>query len=197
MGLALGATPAIAEMAGTPEGVIAQLLGSERAARADLGTGRIARLASVAPTTTQEGMHSESWISARPAATGGAQWQCLTEALYFEARGESAEGLFAVAEVILNRVDSPRYPGTVCDVVNQGTGKRHACQFSYTCDGRPEEVHDQSAWQRVGKVARAMLDGAPRGLTDGALFYHTRSVTPSWARKFHRTASIGVHHFYR
>lgn len=197
VGLALTTNPAVSEAVGTPEGLIAKLLGSERAARADLGTGRIARLASVAPTTTPEGMHSESWISARPVATGGAQWQCLTEALYFEARGESAEGLFAVAEVILNRVDSARYPGTVCDVVNQGTGKRHACQFSYTCDGRPEEVRDQGAWQRVGKVARAMLDGAPRGLTDGALFYHTRSVAPSWARKFHRTASIGVHHFYR
>lgn len=196
-GLALTATPAFSDATSSPEGLIAQLLGTERVARAGLGAGRISRLASVTPSVTADGIHSEGWIRSRPVAKGGEQWKCLSEALYFEARGEDAKGLFAVAEVILNRVDSARYPGSVCDVVNQGTGRRFACQFTYTCDGRPEEIRDQKAWQRVGKVARAMLDGAPRSLTDGALFYHTRSVAPSWSRKFERTASIGVHHFYR
>ena len=196
-GLALTATPAFSDATGSPEGLIAQLLGNERAARSGLGTGRISRLASVTPPVTADGIHSEDWIASRPAAKGGEPWQCLSEALYFEARGETAKGLFAVAEVILNRVDSPRFPGSVCGVVNQGTGKRYACQFTYTCDGRPEDIRDQKAWQRVGKVARAMLNGAPRSLTDGALFYHTRSVAPSWSRTFERTASVGVHHFYR
>lgn len=196
-GLLLFATSALGEVGGTPEDLIARLLGAERSARAGLGEGRIARLASVEPQVTAEQMHSEDWIRAQPEASGGAQWQCLTEALYFEARGESAAGLFAVAEVILNRVDSARYPSNVCDVVNQGTGQRYACQFTFTCDGRPEEVHEDAAWVRVGKVARAMLDGAPRSLTKGALFYHTKAVAPSWSRSFDRTASIGVHHFYR
>jgi hypothetical protein len=71
---------------------------------------------------------------------GGREWQCLTEALYFEARGEPIEGQYAVAEVILNRVDHANYPDSVCDVVNEGTGRRFACQFTYTCDGRPEEM---------------------------------------------------------
>jgi Cell Wall Hydrolase len=196
MGLSLLASSALGDASGSPETLISKLLGSERMARADIGHGRIARLASVAPLpgTVQ---HSEGWLAAQPVAEGGTQWQCLSEALYFEARGESATGVFAVAEVILNRVDSARYPGTVCDVVKQGTGQRYACQFTFTCDGHPEDIRDASAWARVGKVARAMLDGAPRNLTDGALFYHTQAVAPRWSRQLDRTASIGVHHFYR
>ena len=141
--------------------------------------------------------YDETWIRAQPAASGGDAWQCLTQALYFEARGEKAEGLFAVAEVILNRVDSAEYPDSVCGVVNQGTGHRFACQFTYTCDGRPETVRNPEAWTRVGKVARAMLDGAPRRLTGGAVYYHARAVSPGWSQTHARTASIGVHLFYR
>ncbi|MCA0997650.1 cell wall hydrolase [Alloyangia pacifica] len=141
--------------------------------------------------------YDKSWLATQPQATGGAQFQCLAEALYFEARGESLQGQFAVAEVIMNRVDSPRFPGSICGVVNQGTGRLHACQFSYTCDGRPEHVSEKAAWDRVAKVAKAVMTGAPRVLTKGATFYHTRAVRPSWARKFTKTASIGAHYFYR
>ena len=136
-------------------------------------------------------------IDARPRATGGAQWQCLTEALYFEARGESIRGQIAVAEVILNRVASKRFPNTVCGVVHQGTGKKYQCQFTYTCDGIPERVNEPKAYERVGKVARMMLDGAPRNLSGGATYYHTTAVRPRWARKFRKTARLGVHLFYR
>ncbi len=131
------------------------------------------------------------------APTGGAEWQCLTEALYFEARGETLQGMFAVAEVILNRRDSGDYPRSVCGVVNQGTGAQYACQFTYTCDGISDAVHEQGAWNTVGRVAAVMLDGAPRDLTGGATHYHTRAVNPSWARRFPRTAAIGSHLFYR
>lgn len=130
-------------------------------------------------------------------ATGDAQWRCLTEALYFEARGESERGMFAVTEVILNRVDSPSYPGTVCGVVHQGTGGLYACQFTYTCDGLSDTIRDRAAWITVGRIARAALDGAPRTLTGGATHYHTHAVSPSWARRFPQTAVIGAHLFYR
>lgn len=149
------------------------------------------------PTPPATVSYSKDFLSERPKANGGDQWQCLSEALYFEARGESVKGQFAVAEVILNRVASPAFPNTVCEVVHQGTGKKYQCQFSYTCDGRAEVISEPKAWARVGKVARLMLDGAPRKLTEGATFYHTRAVNPSWARKFARTAEIGVHYFYR
>ncbi|MCH2163456.1 MAG: cell wall hydrolase [Marinovum sp.] len=140
---------------------------------------------------------SRDWLNRQPIASGGAQWRCLAEALYFEARGESVKGQAAVAEVILNRVDHPRFPGTVCGVINQGTGKRYACQFTYTCDGRPETINEPKAWANVGKVARAMLDGAKRNLTGGATHYHTTAVRPSWARKYTHTTTVGVHRFYR
>lgn len=150
----------------------------------------------VAPKATG-GMYSKDWLAQQPAAKGGEEWECLAEALYFEARGETVKGQFAVAEVILNRVDSPRFPNSVCGVVNQGTGRKFACQFTYTCDGRAEVISEPKAYTRVGKVAKVMLNGAPRQLTDGATYYHTTAVRPSWSRKFSQTATIGVHKFYR
>ena len=140
---------------------------------------------------------SRKWIDAQPPVTGDEEWACLAQAIYFEARGESVRGQFAVAEVILNRVDSAQFPSTVCKVVNQGTGRKFACQFTFTCDGHPETIREKDAYARVGKIAKFMLDGVPRDLTDGALYYHTKAVNPRWARTFARTTTIGVHHFYR
>ncbi len=150
-----------------------------------------AKKASVTPR------YSRDWVRSQPRASGGSEWHCLTEALYYEARGESVKGQFAVAEVILNRVDSKRYPNSVCGVVKQGSHRKTGCQFSYKCDGRPEVFGERKAYENVGKVAKVMLKGAPRPLTDGATHYHTRNVKPKWARKLHHTAKIGVHHFYR
>lgn len=139
--------------------------------------------------------YTPAFLSGIPAAAGDAEWECLAKALYFEARGESVKGQFAVAEVILNRVQSPRYPSTICAVVHQG-GKG-GCQFSFTCDGYADRVREAGAWQRAGKIARLMIDGAPRALTEGATHFHTRAVRPGWARKFPQTAAIGAHLFYR
>ncbi len=141
--------------------------------------------------------YDRGWLEDQPVASGGDEWECLTQALYFEARGEGVRGLFAVAEVILNRVDSTAYPDSVCGVVQQGTGKRYQCQFSYLCDGKAEKIANLRAFGRVGKVARLMIDGAPRALTGGATHYHTKAVSPSWSRVFARTSTIGMHHFYR
>ncbi|MCG7494350.1 cell wall hydrolase [Thalassobius sp. Cn5-15] len=141
--------------------------------------------------------YSREYLDSLPKAQGDEEWACLSEALYFEARGESVKGQFAVAEVIMNRVDSVRFPDTICGVVNQGTGRKYQCQFTYTCDGHAEVVHEQQAYDRVSKVAQLMINDGPRALTDNATYYHTKAVRPSWSRKFARTATIGVHHFYR
>ncbi|RKT30779.1 cell wall hydrolase [Roseovarius halotolerans] len=141
--------------------------------------------------------YSRDWLAGMDTVKGGEEWQCLAEALYFEARGESVRGQFAVAEVIMNRVDSVEFPDSICGVVHQGTGRKYACQFTYTCDGHEEVVSEKAAFRQVGKVAGLMVAGAPRRLTDGATHYHTRAVNPRWARSFPRTATIGVHHFYR
>ena len=169
----------------------------DRSALAKVSGERVVKISQPATQEFDGKMpYSRKVIDAMPVATGGAAWSCLTEALYFEARGESVKGQFAVAEVILNRVASQRFPDTVCAVIRQGTGRKYACQFTYTCDGIPERIREPKAYERVGKVARIMLDGAPRSLTNGATFYHTTAVRPRWAKKFRRTAKMGVHLFY-
>jgi spore germination cell wall hydrolase CwlJ-like protein len=151
----------------------------------------------VEPQTVGDVKFASSWIESQPEATGGPHWKCMAEALYFEARGETVKGQFAVAEVIMNRVESERFPGTVCGVINQGTGRKYQCQFTYTCDGNPEKIAEPHAFENVGKVARAVLDGRAPELTDGATHYHTTAVRPKWARVYTKTAAIGVHLFYR
>lgn len=129
--------------------------------------------------------------------TSDPEWRCLTEALYFEARGESQIGQIAVAEVILNRVDSARYPDTVCAVVRQGSSRGPGCQFSYNCDGKKEVIANREAYEALGKIAWVMLQGRPRTLTGKATHYHTTQVRPKWARRLVQTARIGDHVFYR
>ncbi|SIS79108.1 Cell Wall Hydrolase [Roseivivax lentus] len=197
LALILAALPVHAELKETN---MSKVLNQEARSLNAAATAHLQRLVTPAPESSIKGMQFNSaWLDAQRYRTGGAQWQCLSEALYFEARGETVKGQFAVAEVILNRVDSPNYPSTVCGVVNQGasSGRKYACQFSYNCDGNPETIHEPRAFQRVGKVARLMLEGAPRTLTEGATHYHTTAVSPRWARKFPMTAQIGVHRFYK
>lgn len=125
------------------------------------------------------------------------EWHCLAQAIYFEARGENLLGQVAVAEVILNRVDSESYPDTVCGVVRQGEDKRNACQFSYICDGKKEKIANRDAFEGVGKIAWVMMQGKPRVLTGEATHYHNTTVNPRWAKRLVRTARIGDHVFYR
>lgn len=183
---------------------LSALLGQERRAIQQVPDISVAALTAVPPVAARNIAtgpdaitYDQAFLVSQPAPSGGEQWRCLSEALYFEARGETVRGMFAVGEVIMNRRDSSRYPSTLCGVINQGTGRQFACQFTYTCDGAAEQIHEQASWVRVGKVARLLLDGAPRQLTDGATHYHTRAVNPRWARIFPRTASIGAHYFYR
>lgn len=210
-GLVLFSNPATAEVIlseSNDPGILvdsrlAALLSQERAALGRLNAARLERLSALPETrrfektTPTPVQFSREWLDSLPKAKGRNSWTCLSEALYFEARGETIEGQFAVAEVIMNRVDSASYPNTVCGVINQGTGKKYQCQFTYTCDGHEEVVHNKVAFGRVAKIARLMIDGAARTLTKGATHYHTKAVNPRWASTFPRTATIGVHHFYR
>lgn len=148
-------------------------------------------------TTDFGGVIDLSEISGVEIGKRGKQWRCLTEALYFEARGENIVGQVAVAEVILNRVDTDRYPDTVCGVVRQGEARQNACQFSFACDGKAEIIGNREAFEELGKVAWVMLQGKPRILTGKATHYHNTSVKPRWAKKLVRTARIGAHIFYR
>ena len=167
----------------------------------DLEHSALANVPKATPKSSSKGVsqisYDRSWLASQPAAKGGDEWACLAKALYFEARGETVKGQFAVAEVILNRVDSRAYPNSVCAVVHQGTGRRNACQFSFTCDGKADNIREAEAYAAAGKIARVMLEGGPRALTKGATHFHTTQVRPRWAHRFPRTAHIGAHLFYR
>lgn len=161
------------------------------------GEARLKKMLTQPEVAPGDVKYSRSWIDAQPEASGDAEWRCLAEALYFEARGETVKGQFAVAEVIRNRVASARFPASFCGVINQGTGRKYQCQFTYICDGHAEVIAEPAAFARVGKVARYTLDGKVPMLTDGATHYHTTAVRPRWARVYTRTARFGVHLFYR
>ena len=122
---------------------------------------------------------------------------CLTEAVYFEARGESIDGQIAVAEVIMNRVVHPVWPDTVCGVIKQGSSKLNACQFSYKCDGDPEYMTEKKALKRARDVAILLMKGERRAVSGNATHYHADYVSPGWAKRMTKTAEIGTHIFYR
>lgn len=122
--------------------------------------------------------------------------QCLTAAIYYEARSESDGGQRAVAQVVLNRVAHPSYPNTVCGVVYQGSERSTGCQFSFTCDGSLRRGPNPLFWQRAENVARDALAGfvyAPAGL---ATHYHTIAISPYWAPSLRYLLTIGAHRFY-
>lgn len=123
--------------------------------------------------------------------------ECLTQAVYFEARGESVRGQAAVAQVVLNRVKHPAYPKSVCAVVFQGAGRKHGCQFSFACDGSMKKRRESQAWARARDIATRTLAGAARAEIGSATHFHTRTVSPAWAPQMLRVANVGTHVFYK
>ena len=137
----------------------------------------------------------------RLALTGTARAKaekCLSNAVYFEARGESVRGQIAVAQVVMNRVFSPFYPNDVCGVVYQNSGRHLACQFTFACDGIPDIVTEPDAWERAKRIARDMLDGKlwmPE--VSKSTHYHAYWVHPDWVNEMKKVYKLGVHTFYR
>lgn len=131
---------------------------------------------------------------------------CLGQAIYHESRGEPERGQWAVASVILNRVESRQYPDTVCGVVFQNAHMPNRCQFSFACDGRPDDGGygnriDRESWVKSHLMARIAYNKYLRGLRheDGlttAMHFHTTSVQPQWASAYAVVATIGAHIFY-
>jgi len=122
---------------------------------------------------------------------------CLTEAIYYEARSESRAGQVAVAQVIQNRVFSKHYPDSICGVVYQGSERRTGCQFSFTCDGSMDRAPKGKSWDRSEDVARYVLTETPRSLVGSSTHYHTTAINPHWSGSLKKTAQVGSHIFYR
>jgi spore germination cell wall hydrolase CwlJ-like protein len=124
--------------------------------------------------------------------------KCLAEAVYFEARGEAVRGQIAVAQVVMNRAFSGKYPDTVCGVVYQNKHRHLACQFTFACDNNPDVIREPDMWDRAQKISKAMLDGQlwlPE--VDRSTHYHAYWVRPSWVSEMKKTYKFGVHTFYR
>lgn len=122
--------------------------------------------------------------------------ECLTQAVYYEARGESAAGQAAVAQVVLNRTRHPAFPKTVCGVVFQGL-RGGGCQFSFACDGSVHRRVESYAWRRAEQVAAKALDGSVMASVGNATHFHVASLSPGWGPRLLRVAQVGAHVFYR
>ncbi len=123
--------------------------------------------------------------------------ECLTQAVYFEARGETPAGQAAVAQVVLNRVRHPAFPKSVCSVVYQGAARARGCQFSFACDGSMRRGREAAAWLRAQRVAAKALSGAVMAGVGDSTHFHTTNVSPNWGPRMLRTAQVGLHVFYR
>jgi N-acetylmuramoyl-L-alanine amidase len=130
--------------------------------------------------------------------------ECLSLNIYHEARNESTAGQVAVGQVTLNRVESSRFPDSVCGVVQQGIYRggypvRDRCQFSWFCDGLSDNPYDIPAYNRSVEIAQWLLFTNPwlPDFTDGSLFYHAEYVLPKWSRVKKKTMRIDTHIFYR
>jgi spore germination cell wall hydrolase CwlJ-like protein len=124
--------------------------------------------------------------------------KCLAEAVYFESRGEAVRGQIAVAQVVMNRVFSGKYPDTVCGVVYQNKYRHFACQFTFACDNNPDVIREPEMWERAKKISKAMLDGQIWLPEVGkSTHYHAYWVRPSWVSEMKKTYKFGVHTFYR
>jgi len=120
---------------------------------------------------------------------------CLATAVFFEARGEPIDGKELVANVIINRVESNKYPDTICEVVNQRK------QFSYTHDGMSDNplkynsYHDSIAWEESLGMAEYVLDTGV--INSYIIMYHNTDVDPYWTDSYSLSGKVGKHLFYR
>jgi spore germination cell wall hydrolase CwlJ-like protein len=121
---------------------------------------------------------------------------CLSRTIYWEARGEGAAGMEAVANVVMNRLGHEGFPNTICGVVRQGR-ERGACQFSWWCDGRSDDAEEAKSYAVAKEIARKALNRQLTDRTGGALYFHQRNATPSWSAKYIKTVEVGEVVFYK
>jgi spore germination cell wall hydrolase CwlJ-like protein len=161
----------------------------------DFSTSGQAEGSPVAPADSDTALQApqtlEDMVAAHQAeTTGDEQGDCLASSVYYESKGEPLNGQLAVAQTIMNRTTSGRFPSTVCGVVRQPG------QFSFLKGGSiPEPSHANSAWQRAVAIATIARQGLWKQIAPAALFFHARRVSPGWGKV--RVASLGNHIFFR
>ena len=121
---------------------------------------------------------------------------CLALNVYFEARSDNMTGQYAVAHVVINRVQSDKFPDDVCSVVKQSRSDS-TCQFSWYCDGKSDRPREPYAWAYAQMVAADVMQGDVTDITLGATHYHANYIRPYWADKLEYTVTYGSHLFYK
>jgi spore germination cell wall hydrolase CwlJ-like protein len=121
---------------------------------------------------------------------------CLSRTIYWEARGERATGMEAIANVVMNRLGHEGFPKTICKVVMQGR-EQGTCQFSWWCDGRTDDAKEDKSYALAKEIARKALNRQLTDRTGGALYFHQRKATPSWSNEFIKTVEVGKVVFYK
>ncbi len=174
---------------------------AQRDRQAALLTARLEQLRA-RPTEGLRRVSLTGPLAARPFHLGGAlddsrDLECLTQAVYYEARGEGRDGMKAVAQVVLNRVRHRAFPNSVCAVVFQGAGRRTGCQFSFTCNGSMRGRVNRAAWNRARDIASGALSGSVYAGVGNATHFHTTGVSPQWRHSLVRVNQVGDHLFYR
>ena len=133
---------------------------------------------------------------------------CLAKNAYFEARNQSVLSQIAVSQVVMNRVQSPDYPNTVCGVVYEAqistwykekmdkeVPLKNRCQFSWYCDGKADIITDIESYNIALAVAHSVLNKYTMvDVTDGAHAYY---VKPRWAKEKIKTVVHEDHIFYK
>ena len=132
---------------------------------------------------------------------------CLAQNIYFESGNQSFAGKLAVGDVVMNRVEDPQFPNSVCEVIYQAKtfvnwkGNtmpiRNQCQFSWYCDGKSDEPKDSVTWLESIRVADLILRGDFEDITEGSLWYHADYVRPNWADNLEEVVVIDNHIFYK
>ena len=164
----------------------------ERPATPNVPAGGLLRASFGAPTAPARPFR----VVADSPLAGARELDCLTDAVYYEARGESSEGQAAVAQVVLNRVRHPAFPKSVCGVVYQGAHSR-TCQFSFACDGSTRRGKEPVAWRRAQSVAARALSGFVMGEVGNATHFHVAQLGAIWGGGLLRVSQIGAHVFYK
>ncbi len=138
-------------------------------------------------------------VSVLPASRAPRRKSVIADAVYFEARGEPLRGQEAVAQVVMNRVFSGRYPNDVCGVVYQNANRHLACQFTFACEGKDlSRIDEPDMWEQAKRIAKDTLDGKIWLSEVGhATHYHAYWVHPSWVHEMAKLYKLGVHTFYR
>ena len=133
-----------------------------------------------------------------------AQWLALN--LYHEDRTDGILGRRAVAAVVFNRMaDRYHYFGekSVKGIVTSGAKRGANCDFSWTCDGKPDFNVKYGAWFLNYVLAYQILIERDLGIftdpTHGATWYHVKTMEKpaSWPDDLEVVGTVGLHTFYR